>query len=244
MPGDGGDGEVVRYACPVAVQPGPGPIIELRPVAGFAAIGGDRIDGHRFRGGGGQIRYGRPLAVSGRLVAPGGLPVAGARLEVLTKHRRPGAAMAHQVDILTGADGRFTYLAPAGPSRTIRIGYRARVGDVTFARTTDVDVRVVASVAFKLSRKRLRNGQTLRYVGRLRGPGTGHRFVEVQVRNGHAWQIVCSVRTDSKGAFACAHRFRRTYRSTTYAFRARVRKQSGLAYEPGASALRRARVRP
>ena len=191
-----------------------------------------------------RIRYGRPLAVSGRLVAPGGLPVAGARLEVLTKHRRPGAAMAHQGDVLTGADGRFTYLAPAGPSRTIRIGYRARVGDVTFARTTDVDVRVVASVAFKLSHKRLRNGQTLRYVGRLRGPGTGHRFVEVQVRNGRAWQIVCSVRTDSKGAFACAHRFRRTYRSTTYAFRARVRKQSGLAYEPGASALRRARVRP
>jgi hypothetical protein len=191
-----------------------------------------------------RVKYGRPVTVSGRLLAPGGLPVSGARVEVLTQERRPGAVMRHQVDVLTRDDGRFVYTAPPGASRIIRLGYRARVGDTTFARTTDVDVRVVASVAFKLSRKRLRNGQTLRYVGRLRGPGNGRRFVEVQVRNGRSWQIVCSVRTDAKGAFACAHRFRRTYRSTTYAFRARVRKQTGLAYEAGASSWRRARVRP
>jgi hypothetical protein len=126
----------------------------------------------------------------------------------------------------------------------VRIGYRARVGDVTFARTTDVRVQVVAGVRFTLSRTTLRNGQTLRYSGRILGPSTGHRFVEVQVRNGRRWQIVCSVRTDARGAFGCAHRFRRTHSPVTYVFRARVRQQPGLPYEPGTSVARKARVRP
>jgi hypothetical protein len=152
--------------------------------------------------------------------------------------------MASEQAIVTSADGSFRYVGLPGPSRMIRIGYHARVGDTTFARTTDVMVNVAASVSFRLSRKALHNGQTLRYLGRVLGPRTGHRFVEVQVRNGGRWQIVCSVRTEANGSFACAHRFRRTVARTTYTFRARVRKQPGLPYEAAFSTARKARVSP
>jgi hypothetical protein len=191
-----------------------------------------------------RLRYGRPVAIAGRLLTAAGKPIGGARLEILSRELRPNTRLGREAEILTDDEGRFRYLAGAGPSRLIRIGYRARVGDTTFARTTDVTVRVVAAVSLRLSRKALRNGQTLRYVGRLRGPRTGHRFVEVQVRNGRAWRVVCAVRTDTRGGFACAHRFRRTFQRTTYTFRARVRRQSGLPYEASASGMRRARVRP
>ncbi|MBI5104910.1 MAG: hypothetical protein HZB46_07980 [Solirubrobacterales bacterium] len=191
-----------------------------------------------------RVRYGRPVIIAGRLVAASGAPISGARLEVHQQERRAGAKLAHDQDILTDANGKFRYVAPAGPSRMVRVGYRARVGDTSFARTTDVHLKVVASVSFRLSRSKLRNGQTLRYLGRIHGPRTGHRFVEVVVRSGSRWQVVCSVRTDTKGSFGCAHRFRRTYRGTTYTFRARVRKQTGMPYEPGLSGLRKARVRP
>ena len=191
-----------------------------------------------------RTRYGRTFTISGRLQTADGRPISGARLEVLSKENRTGAQLASEQAILTAADGSFRYVGMPGPSRMIRIGYHARVGDTTFARTTDVMVRVVASVSFRLSRKALHNGQTLRYLGRVLGPRTGHRFVEVQVRNGRKWQIVCSVRTESNGSFACAHRFRRTVVRTTYTFRARVRKQPALPYEAAVSVTRKARVAP
>ena len=191
-----------------------------------------------------RIRYGRTFTIAGQLRTADGRPISGARLEVLTQERRPGAQLRPEQAIVTAGDGSFRYVATPGPSRMIRLGYHERVGDTTFAKTTDVVVRVPAAVSFRLSRKSLRNGQTLRYLGRLSGPGTGHRFVEVQVRNGAKWQIVCSVRTDTRGSFACAHRFRRTVVRTTYTFRARVRKQAGMPYEPALSAAKRAKVHP
>jgi hypothetical protein len=191
-----------------------------------------------------RTRYGKTVTISGRLLTPGGKPISGARLEVLEQELRPGAGFVKRGEILSGEDGRFTYIMPVGTSRVVRVGYRARVGDDEYARTTNVTVRVVAAVRFSLSAKNLRNGQTLRYTGKVLGPRTGHRFVEVQVRSGKAWQVVCSVRTDAKGAFACAHRFRRTHARTTYVFRTRLRQQSGMPYEAAVSASRNAVVRP
>ncbi len=191
-----------------------------------------------------RVRYGRPLVVTGRLLTPAGLPIGGAQLEVLSQDRYPGAGLVARPAAVTDANGLYRVALPNGPSRTVRIGYRARIGDLSYSSTSAVEVRVIAAMTFRLSRRSLRNRQTLRYLGRVRGPRTGHRFVEVQVRSGRRWQIVCSVRTDARGSFGCAHRFRRTYRRTKYVFRARIRRQAGFPYEPGTSALRRATVRP
>ncbi len=100
------------------------------------------------------------------------------------------------------------------------------------------------SLSFWLNRKRVRNGQTLRYSGKLDGLHSGRKFVEIQVRSGRRWQVVCSVQTDDTGRFGCRHRFRRTYVRTRYVFRARVRGQAGLSFNILASTSKSAIVRP
>ena len=191
-----------------------------------------------------RVRFGRRVVVSGRLLAPGGVPITGARLEVVSRDRASGAPLVPLAPATTDAAGAYRYVVAPGASRVVRIGYRARIGDISYARTTEVNLRVIAKLSFRLSRSKLRNRQTLRYLGRVQGPRTGHRFAEVQVRNGKRWIVVCSVRTDARGSFGCAHRFTRTFKRTRYRFRARVRRQTGLPYEPSASASRWITVRP
>jgi hypothetical protein len=135
-------------------------------------------------------------------------------------------------------------VAPAGPSRLIRFGYRAHLGDTAFSHTTDIHLRVVARLSFGLSAARLHNGQILRYGGRLAGPMSARKFVEIRVKKGSRWELVGVARTDSRGMFMWRYRFRRTFRPTTYAFRAAVRRQDGLPYEPSRTSVRRVRVVP
>jgi hypothetical protein len=101
------------------------------------------------------------------------------------------------------------------------------------------------TLAFFVSRKRLRNGQALRYFGSLSGTGNSRRFVDVQVRKSKTqWQVVCSVQTDPTGRYACRHRFKRTFRKTRYVFRARVRAQAGLSIATLTTSTRSVLVRP
>jgi len=102
-----------------------------------------------------------------------------------------------------------------------------------------------SGLAFFVSRKRIKNGQALRYFGTLSGVGHARRFVDVQVRKSKSrWQVVCSVQTDANGRYACRHRFKRTFRKTRYVFRARVRAQSGFSTETLVTGRRSVTVRP
>jgi hypothetical protein len=152
--------------------------------------------------------------------------------------------MARVATVRTDRSGGFRYTVAKGPSRLIRFGYRAHSGDATFAHTTDIDVRVHGQVSLRLSRPRLRNGQTLRYTGTVAGVGVRRPLVQIQVRDRGRWVNVCVVRTRARGAYACSYHFRRTFSPTTYTFRALVRKQEGLPYETDASPRRAVRVRP
>jgi protocatechuate 3,4-dioxygenase beta subunit len=191
-----------------------------------------------------RVRYGRRVTLTGELLLPTGQPVAGAIVDVLSQARVRGSALRHVTTVRTDASGRFRYVAPAGPSRLIRFGYRAHLGDTAFSHTTDIHLRVVARLSFGLSAARLHNGQILRYGGRLAGPMSARKFVEIRVKKGSRWELVGVARTDSRGMFMWRYRFRRTFRPTTYAFRAAVRRQDGLPYEPSRTSVRRVRVVP
>lgn len=101
------------------------------------------------------------------------------------------------------------------------------------------------ALTFRLSKRRLRNGQLLKYSGTLSGGSRSRRFVDVQVRKTRRrWQVVCSVQTDASGAYSCRHRFKRTHRKTRYVFRARMRGQAGASAQTIVTASRAAVVRP
>lgn len=191
-----------------------------------------------------KVNYGRTVTLSGRVTTPAGDPVAGATVDVLAQVRLRGAKLTRIAIVRTDRSGGFRYTLPAGPSRLIRFGYRAHVGDAGFAHTTDIDVRVQGKVSLRLSRSKLRNQQTLRYSGTVAGVGARRPLVQIQVRQRGRWINVCVVRTKARGAYQCRYRFQRTFTPTTYAFRALVRKQEGLPYETDASPRKSARVRP
>jgi len=191
-----------------------------------------------------RVSYGKTVTVSGRVTTPAGDPVAGADVEVLAQTRLRGAKLTRVATVRTDRSGGFRYTVAKGPSRLIRFGYRAHSGDATFAHTTDVDVRVQGQVSLRLSKSKLRNGQTLRYTGTVAGVGARRPLVQIQVRDRGRWVNVCVVRTKARGAFACSYHFRRTFRPTTYTFRALVRKQEGLPFEADASPRKSVRVRP
>jgi hypothetical protein len=180
-------------------------------------------------------RYGRKVLITGQLKAPDGKPIGGAKLQVLHQDKTVGAPMVPAGEVTTDADGTFRHVATAERSRTIRLGYRARLADREFAETIDMGVAVIAKVALTTDRRALRNGQAVRFRGTIAGAPSGSRkVVELQVRKGKGWMTFRSTRLRN-GRFSESYRFTRTVGRTRYVFRARVRAESGFPFETGHS---------
>lgn len=183
-----------------------------------------------------KAKFGKRVKITGRLLGANGAPIRGARLSVQTQMALPGAAMADAAEVITGSDGRFTYTAPAGPSRTIRFGYRAFSADSWFADTTDVHLLVKAGVTMKATPKKVRNRHATLFKGRVLGRPLSKRgvIVDLQVFFRHTWRTFAAPRTNRKGVYKFRYRFMAG--SATWRFRARVRKESSYPYELGYSA--------
>jgi hypothetical protein len=180
-------------------------------------------------------RYGRKVLITGKLTAPDGKPIAGAKLHVLHQDKTVGAPMVAVGEIVTDEQGTFRHVTTAERSRTIRFGYRARLADTEFADTTDISLAVIARVGLTTDRRSLRNGQTVMFRGTVAGaPSDSRKVVELQVRKGKGWMTFKSTRLRN-GRFRETYRFTRTVRATKYVFRARVRAESGFPFSTGQS---------
>jgi len=188
------------------------------------------------------VPYGRPVAVTGRLTGRAGAPIAGAEVELSTLAR--GGAWAALPGVVTGADGTFRATIPPGPSRTVRFAYRAFAGDADHADTAELEVAVRSAVRLRATPRALRNGEAVRFRGRVAGAPAGSRkVVEMQVFQEGRWLTFGTTRL-RRGRFAYRYRFTRTVRRTRYPFRAIVRADGGWPYETGASRAVTVEVRP
>jgi hypothetical protein len=173
----------------------------------------------------------RRVKVSGRLRGAG----PGARICVLATPSRTGAAEYPEGEVRPDAGGRFTYLVPRGPSRALRFVHRH---DRSLAER-ELRLGVHARPRLKAGpRSRLRNGQTVRFRGKLPGPHAEGRVVVLQARVGNRWQAFKSARTAAEGRFRARYRFRETSGRRLYMFRAIVRAQAGYPYLGGSSPVR------
>jgi hypothetical protein len=145
----------------------------------------------------GAIRsaYGEKVDITGQLTAPGGKPVAGAKLSVLMQDKMVGAKMIPAGEIVIDANSRFRYVTTAVRSRTIRFAYRTHLEDTAFAQTTDISLGVIAKVSLKTNKGSLRNGQTVRFSGTIAGaPVNASKAVELQVKKGKRWMTFRTTR--------------------------------------------------
>ena len=167
------------------------------------------------------LAYGRSGTIAGTVTDAGGAAVAAATVQIRDGARRDTTT--------TGSDGRFSYRLAAGPNRVVEL---AAAG-----ASARVSVRVRAGVMLETSTRRVRNGTTLRFSGRLLGERTRGALVTIYaLRDGpHARSTVATVRARTKGRFSYAYTFRSLQARTTFRFEARVVKQAGLPYETGTS---------
>ncbi|HEX2070903.1 MAG TPA: hypothetical protein VHF90_04565 [Thermoleophilaceae bacterium] len=189
-----------------------------------------------------QLGHGKRGRSTGRLTTAHGLPVGGASI-VVEGLPRSGGAFARLGTSRTDAQGRFRFAIPAGPSRTVR--YRYDGTNTIQPAASQLVTKVRAAARLKVSRRRLRNGQVVRFAGRLLGKPipSGGKVVALQAKVGRKWRTFATPRANARGVFKHRYRFTATTGLRRYAFRAVVTREAAYPYEAGVSRVVRVAVR-
>lgn len=174
------------------------------------------------------VGYGRRVVIRGSLQC-GAVPVSYATI---------ATSGAGHGTITTDPAGRFTYLAPSGPNRTIDFGYRAYFNDTTAAASARARILVRPRIRIRILPHNTRNYGTILWRGRISGgpyPASGVSLL-VEVYEGHRWQPFDEI-VSTNGRFAYRYTFLRTTSPTSYRFRVALPASGSLGYEylPGAS---------
>jgi Ca2+-binding RTX toxin-like protein len=158
-----------------------------------------------------RARRGEPITVTGRLLTAAGQPIGGAQLGVYL--RPTGQAEAQQAGTLrTDPQGGWTYHGVARLGGMLRIGYKANLSDVDFTRTKDIELVVTPDIRLKVNRTRVRNGQGVRFTGRVVGmPAWSKKIALLQVRVGGRWRTFGRDKhIDRTGVMRASYRFTST----------------------------------
>ncbi len=149
----------------------------------------------------------RALRVSGRLLDGQGRPIASATLDVLQQVR--GLANLKLIGhAQTGSTGTFLASVPAGPSRTIEVGYRAFSTDAAYAATATITESVAAGVRLSVTPQRTGSEGTVTLTGRVLGPVPPHGVsVDLLVHYRGHWEPFRTPRTDAAGRFTVVYQF-------------------------------------
>ncbi len=177
-----------------------------------------------------RVRFGRRVTVTGRLANRDGQGIAGAQVRVFSSS--PVAPEALVGVIATDSEGRYRYRARAVSTRTLRFAYAGT--ELILPAERQVTLLVPATSTMRASRGHVRNGQAVRFAGRLGAPATD-KLVELQVRLSGRYQTFRTARTEPGGRWSIGYRFRRTCGRTRFDFRARLPKESGYPFETGRS---------
>jgi hypothetical protein len=182
--------------------------------------------------------YARAHTLSGRLTALGGAPISGASIDMRATPAYAGASSVAMTSPRTDANGRFSVRIPAGTSsRTLRLAYRAHLGDALPVATRTLRLSVRAGIVLSVSPRTASVGSTIRFRGRLRGgpiPHGGKQLVLEARSPGSAWIEFKVVHTDAHGRYGASYRFKFAG-PADYRFRVRSEAESDFPFAAGSS---------
>jgi hypothetical protein len=188
------------------------------------------------------VGFGKRTLARGFLTNSHGAPIAHAEVTVLARPAMAGGQYRAVAVVATDNNGRFTYRAPGGESRTLDFHFR---GDSRYKHADDqVGLRVRAAATIIASRHSIRNGQHVIFRGKLRGrpyPARG-KVLDLQAYYRHKWRTFATPRASKAGKWSLKYLFQATRGSVLYKFRIRVRATSDYPYELGYSTATRIRV--
>lgn len=186
-----------------------------------------------------RARLGRAVAITGRLLTKDGRALPGSLIHVFS--RGPDGVERYAGSATTDAAGRYRYVVRASANRQLRLFYLG--ASTVRPAIRSVELVVPARTTFRTSGRRLLNGQAVRFSGRLAVPpssGSVGKLVELQTKLSGRWQTFRTLRTDARGRWRSAYRFRRTRGLIRYRFRARLPREA--SYPFAGSATRSVRV--
>jgi hypothetical protein len=176
----------------------------------------------------------RAFTLSGQVSTRDGHPIVAANLDVL--QQVVGGARAQVIArVRSSAEGAFAVRIPAGPSRTIKVGYRAFSGDASYSAEASLSESVAASVSLSIDRLRKPGPVTIVLHGNVQGPiPRGGAKVELLVHYRGQWVPFRTPFTDARGRYRAVYQFGGSIGS--FPFRAIVpRGQAGLPFSEGKS---------
>jgi hypothetical protein len=155
--------------------------------------------------------WGKRETITGRLTAPGGVPIAGASIDLTATPAYTGAGALTLASPRTGPDGRFTVsVAPGEPSSTLRLAYSAYIGDAPAAtRTLTLGVR--AGVSLAIAPRVASVGRSVFFKGSLSGtplPAGGKQLVLEARSPGGQWIEFDVIHTAAHGRYRASYRFK------------------------------------
>jgi hypothetical protein len=182
--------------------------------------------------------FGRTETVLGRLIGPGGVPIAGARVDVLATPAQTGGRAVAMAAPMTGTDGSFTVHVPAGvSSRSLTFAYRSHLGDALAAVTRTLTLTVHAALRLAIVPRTASVGRWIYFSGRLLGgavPSTGKLLVLEARTAGGTWITFNVVRSDRAGRYHASYRFRFPG-PASYRFRVVSEAEADYPFTTGAS---------
>jgi hypothetical protein len=175
-----------------------------------------------------------PAELSGTLRGRSGRPLAGAAINVF-EQPRTGGGFRETASLRTNASGKFTHVLRAGPSRTVSVRYAGSA--LIKPAMENIAIRVPARTTIRANRRSLRNGQSVRLGGRLRGGPVpdGGKLIDLQAFYRGQWRTFATPRSDGRGRWSFRYRFEATRGTVRYRFRARIRREAAYPYELGYS---------
>jgi hypothetical protein len=188
-----------------------------------------------------RVKFGARTHIRGVLENAAGQPIPGAEIQVLS--RSPIVPEQLVGVVRTDAHGVYTYVAQGDSSRTLRFVYAGT--QVTLPTEQEITLFVQAASTLRVNRRRLLNGQAVRFAGQLRSlptPPAG-KLVELQVMLSGRWQTFRTATTAVDGSWHVKYRFRRSCGLLRYRFRARLPAEAGYTFETGRTKVVGVRVR-
>ncbi len=189
------------------------------------------------------------VRIRGTITTQAGAPIGGARVFVVEKRLgAPETTWKTTASGVSGPDGALSVsTSKGGRSRELRLVYFPQGGANANRASNQLALLVRQDALMRLSRRTLRNGQSLRFRGTVRGtiPAAGALLhLQVKLRTGWFTFKRLTVRRSANGRFAARYRFRRTTSPTRYRFRAKIVPRNTSTYATGYSATRSVTVRP
>jgi 5-hydroxyisourate hydrolase-like protein (transthyretin family) len=188
-----------------------------------------------------RLELGDRIRVRGRLETANGQPISAADVQVHWSNA--GAADQQLGAVRTDEEGGFSYVTPASASGVLRFVYSGT--PLLLPVQTQVNLLVRAGSTIRATPRKVLNGRTVSFSGRLRSlpaPPAG-KLVELQVVLSGRWQTFRTTRTNADGHWRVRYRFRRTCGLTRYRFRARLPAEAAYPFVSGRTRAVGVRVR-